>query len=461
MSVDGHAGKQRRAPLIGDWWNFQRDRLGFLTECHRRYGETVRLRIVLPTFLINNPDDIHHVIVAGEANYSKSWLTTGRAGRRMFGYGLVTRLRETHIRQRRLVQPAFHRHVLAAFVEAIHAQVERMLSRWAASAVVDVSAEMDRFAEDVLIDALLGDLDPEVRRRLSEANRARRRFINHAFSRPIPIHAVLPTLGNLSYRRALRTQKEILLELVHRARSEGTGRATLLAQMASFDTEKPDRLNEAELIEEVIELLTAGFETTREALTWACYLLATKPEQAARVRDEVVSVVGDSTVRADDVPRLVYAAMFFSEALRLFPPVWMFVRVAIEDDILPSGVRVPAGSKIYLCQYTAHRNQEFFPDPERFDPERFHPDARHGRPRFSYFPFGGGARVCVAEALARLEGVLVLASLARRFDLELCQGQPVEPVGAITLRPKHPIRLGVQPAPVQDGIDSDRVASSG
>ena len=461
MSVDGHAGSQRRTPLLGDWLNFQRDRLGFLTDCHRRYGETVRLRIVLPTFLINNPDDIHHVIVAGEANYAKSWLTTGRAGRRLFGKGLVTRQRHTHIRQRRLVQPAFHRQVLAAFVDAIQSQVEAMLNRWTDRAVVDVTAEMDRFAEAVLINALLGELDPEVRRRLSEANRARRRFINHAFSTLVPVHALLPTAGNLTYRRALRAQKQILLELVHRAGTGGRERVTLLEQMASFETGHADRLSEADLIEEALELLTAGFETTREALTWACYFLATNPDEAARVRDEVAGVVGDRAVRADDVPRLVYTSMFFSEALRLCPPVWMFVRVAIEDDVLPSGVRVPGGSKIYLCQYTAHRNPEFFPDPERFDPERFHPDARHGRPRFSYFPFGGGARVCVAEALARLEGVLLLASIARRFDLELCPGQQVEPVGAITLRPKHPIRLGVQIARVQDGIDSDRVASSG
>jgi cytochrome P450 len=125
----------------------------------------------------------------------------------------------------------------------------------------------------------------------------------------------------------------------------------------------------------------------------------------------------------------------------------MFVRVAIQDDLLPSGVRVPAGSKIYLCQYTAHRNEQFFPDPERFDPERFHPRVRHTRPRFSYFPFGGGGRVCVAESLARLEGVLVLASLARRFDLELPPGQVIEPRGAITLRPKNPIRATARPFP--------------
>jgi cytochrome P450 len=456
MSVGSHVGSQRRAPFLRDWWNFQRDRLGFLTACHLRYGQTVRLRIVRSTLLINDPDDIHHVLVANAANYAKSWQTTGRAGRRMFGFGLLTKQRQRHTRQRRLVQPTFHKRVLAAFVEAIHAQVEQMVSRWAVSTVIDVTAEMDRFAEDVLIEALLGELDPEVRSCLSTANRTRRRLINRAFRAPLPVQ-LLPTPGNFAFRRALREQKRILLNLVRRA-GDSAGGTTLLALMAA-ETRRADRLSETDLVEELLELLTAGFETTREALTWACYLLATNPGEAARVRKEVAAVVGRGVIRADDVPCLDYTAMFFSEALRLFPPVWMFVRTAIANDVLPSGVQVSARSKIYLCQYTAHRNQAFFPDPERFDPKRFHPDLRDARPRFSYFPFGGGTRVCVAESLARLEGVLVLASLARRFDLALCPGQHVEPVGAITLRPKHPIRLTVQPARVQLGIESDRAAS--
>jgi cytochrome P450 len=457
VSVEKHAGSRRRPPLLADWWNFQRDRLGFLTACHRRYGQSVRLRIVSSTLFVNEPDDIHHVLVDRAANYAKSWQTSGRAGRRIFGFGLLTRQGQTHIRQRRLVQPTFHKQVVSAFVEAVDAQVERMLSRWTSSTAVDLTAEMDRFAEDVLIDALLGELDPEVRRRLSRANRARRRFINDAFSAPLPLH-LFPTPRTWAFRRAHRQQERILRDLVHGGAGAASG-PTLLAQMASAETRHADRLSEADLVQELSELLTAGFETTREALTWACYLLATNPQEAARVRDEVAAVVGRGAIRAADMARLEYTAMFFSEALRLFPPVWMFVRTAIEDDMLPSGVQVPARSKIYLCQYTAHRNPAFFPDPEHFDPERFHPKASHARPRFSYFPFGGGARVCVAESLARLEGVLVVASVARRFDLALCPGQHVEPVGAITLRPSRPIRLIARPAPSQVGIDSDRAGS--
>ncbi len=436
-------------PLIGQWWNFERDRLGFLADCYRHYGETARLRIVVPTFLVNNPHDIHHVLVAHEENYRKSWRVVGRAGRRLFAHGLLTKRGAAHLRLRRLVQPVFHRHAVVVFVEAIQAHLEQMLDNWVVNSVVDVTAEMDRFAEHVLIRALVGELEEKSRHSLSKANRCRRRFINHAFSIQFPFPFLLPTLRNWEYQRAVHVQRKIIRGLVNGARSAWIEPNSLLAHMAAAENAQGDRLSEDELFEEVWELLTAGYETTREALTWSSYLMAKHPEGAARVRAEVARVVGRRAVQVEDVPQLVYTEMFFSEAMRLFPPSWMFVRVAIDDDVLPSGVRVPAGSKIYLCQYTAHRNQEFFPDPERFDPDRFHAEVRHTRPRFSYFPFGGGQRVCVAESLARLEGVLVLASLARRFDLELCQGQVIQPVGAITLRPSNPIRVVARPAPTE------------
>jgi cytochrome P450 len=137
--------------------------------------------------------------------------------------------------------------------------------------------------------------------------------------------------------------------------------------------------------------------------------------------------------------------MFLSEGMRLYPAAWMFVRLAAGDDELPTGARVGRGWKICLCPYTSHRNPAYFPDPERFDPSRFSREAREARPRFAYFPFGGGPRVCVAEPLIRVEGVVLLAALARRYSLALVDERPIEPVGAITLRPKGSIRISARP----------------
>ena len=451
MAIDKSINGPRGYPLIGHLWHFERNRLGFLVDCFRRYGETVHFRIVVPTILINNPHDIQHVLIDREENYRKSRKVTGSAGQRMFGRGLLTGRGRAHGQRRRLVQPVFHRQALAVFFEAIRAHSDVMLDSWGEMAVVDLTTEMDRFAEQVLIRTLAGDQDEESRRRVSEANRTRRRFINDMFNKPFPWPHLLPTRRNWDYWRAVRSQRRGIRELVRRAACHEIDADSLVALMAAQENAEGRRLTEDELVAEVWELLTAGYETTREAMTWSAYLMATHPESARRVRAEVNRIAGQRPIQIEDVPRLVYAEMFFSEAIRLFPPAWMFVRVAVGDDVLPSGVRVPAGTKIYLCPFTAHRNVEYFPNPERFDPDRFQPETRHARPRFSYFPFGGGQRVCVAESLARLEGILVVASLARRFDLERCPGPAVEPVGAITLRPSRTIRVIARPASAQSG----------
>lgn len=435
--------------LLGHWRRFEQDRLAFLRECYQVYGDTTHLDIVFPTLLIHNPADIQHVLITREQDYRKSLRVIHRVGRRLFGEGLLTRSGTQHRRQRRLVQPGFQQHAISTLHAAIQTHLDRMLEDWRKRPEVDLTEEMDRFAERVLIQAVLGPLDEVLMQRISQANRARRRFINHAFQTQFPFPELLPTRLNLQYQQAVRAQRSMLRKLVQTARAgspASAGEPSLLARMAAAQTSDGDRLSEEDLLQEVWELMTAGYETSREALIWAVYLLAKHPDEAAVLRTEVERWVDRKAVPVDSLPHLVSTEMFFSEALRLFPPSWMFVRVASRSGILPSGVSVRAGTKIFLCPYTAHRNPAFFPDPERFDPSRFTAEARRSRPKFAYFPFGGGPRVCVAESLARLEGVMMLAAVAATFDLKLRPGQQVEPVGAITLRPRNPIHLEVQPA---------------
>ncbi len=378
--------------------------------------------------------------------------TTGRAGESSAPpgawcspTGLQTRQGDPHSHRRRLVQPVFQRRAVGVFAEAIQEHVGRMLATWTGRTEIDLTEEMDRLAENVLIRAVMGELDDDTRQRFSEANHARRRFMTRAFHSQFPFPQLLPTRRNWEHRQADRCFRQVIGDRVRRARRGELNPNSLIAQMAAIENSKGEGLSDTDLFSEVWELITAGYETTREAMVWSTYLLATHPREAERLRAETVRLVGQQSVGPDDVARLEFAGMFFAETLRLFPPTWMFVRVAVADDVLPSGVEVKAGSKIYFCQYTAHRNEKYFPDAECFRPERFDAEARSARPRFAYFPFGGGPRVCVAEALAKLEGILVLASIARRFDLDLCPGQTVEPLGSITLRPKGPIRVAVRP----------------
>jgi cytochrome P450 len=158
----------------------------------------------------------------------------------------------------------------------------------------------------------------------------------------------------------------------------------------------------------------------------------------------VDEVLGGRVPSADDLPRLAYSGMVLAESMRLYPPTWIFIRMTLQEDKLPSGATIPAGSKIYLCQYVMHRHPRYFPDPERFDPERFTETAKKERPQFAYFPFGGGARVCIGEHFAKMEGTLVMAMIAQRYKLALIPGQTIVPEPKMTLRPRNGIRMRVE-----------------
>jgi cytochrome P450 len=191
-------------------------------------------------------------------------------------------------------------------------------------------------------------------------------------------------------------------------------------------------------------LSVAGYETTGEWLAWTLFLLARHPEALARLQSEVDRVLGDRAAVAADQSELGYTESVLAESLRLYPPTWIFVRVACDDDVLPSGAAVRAGTKVYLCQWVVHRLARHFPDPARFDPERFTPEARAARPAQAYFPFGAGPRTCIGESLAQMEAVLALATIARSWCFELVAGQKIVPHPGVTLRPRDGIRVKVR-----------------
>jgi len=181
-------------------------------------------------------------------------------------------------------------------------------------------------------------------------------------------------------------------------------------------------------------IFLAGHETTANALSWTFYLLGRHPAVARKLREELAHVLGDRLPRAEDVPSLRYTRMVLAESMRLYPPAWIVARAPIEDEAI-DGFFVPAGTRLLVSPWVTHRHPEVWPDPEGFDPERFaDPSAID---RFAHFPFGGGPRVCIGHAFATMESVLVLATLARRFHLELVPGHPVEPEPLVTLRPRH------------------------
>jgi cytochrome P450 len=230
--------------------------------------------------------------------------------------------------------------------------------------------------------------------------------------------------------------------MIEDRRRSGQDRGDLLSMLLLARDEEGDggRMSDVQLRDEVMTLFLAGHETTANALSWTWYLLASNPEVEARFHQEVDTVLGGRRPAFEDLPQLRYAEMVLAESMRLYPPAWGLGRRSLLDQAL-GGVAIPADSLVLMSPYLVQRDPRFFPDPLRFDPLRFTPEAKAARPKFAYFPFGGGARQCIGEPFAWMEGVLILATLAQRWRFRLEGGETVVPQALITLRPRHGVRV--------------------
>jgi cytochrome P450 len=253
----------------------------------------------------------------------------------------------------------------------------------------------------------------------------------------------LPTEQNRAFERSRRALDRLVLDLVAERRRTGVRGEDLLSMLLEAEAEGgAGRMSDRQVRDEVMSIFLAGHETTANALAWTFYLLAQHPGVRARLDAELDAVLGDRAPQADDAPRLQYTLMVIEEAMRLYPPGWVLVRVAVEDDEI-DGYAIPRGSIVALSPWVTHRDPRHWPDPERFDPERFDPARKVARPRYAYFPFSGGPRQCIGKHFALLEMQLVVAAVAQRYRLELPPGREVTPEAQLTLRPRHglPMRL--------------------
>ncbi len=431
-------------PLVGHLPAFLRDKLGFLTECAERYGGTVPLRIGEPTYLLNDPACIKHVLVDHSGNYGKTWRLTNPRGKRLSGNGLHTSFGAEHLRRRRMLQPVFSRSAIdELFFEVMVNRTVRLMDTWAKrpepDSEIDLAAETESLALSIMLGSIFGlDFPGE---KLMDAINIRRRYIEYFYESLLPFAEYLPVPLVLRYRRAHDTIDAVIREqLAHPLSSK-----SFAAMFAAAKYPDGSGLNFGQQRDEILTLMSTGYETAGDALCWTLYLLARHPDVEWKVLRELDDVLGGRAPSADDISKLSFTRQVLDESIRLYPPTWIFIRMAMGDDTLPCGTHVRRGSKLYLCQYVTHRSPKYFPDPDRFDPDRFSSGEAAQRPRFSYFPFGGGPRQCIGEHFAILEGVTVLALLLPRFRFQLNPDHPVSPRPTITLRPRHGIRAKILP----------------
>lgn len=414
---------------------FRRDQLGFLAARADPEGAAVPLHLGFPTLLVCDPDDVRHVFVANHRNYGKTRRLTSRRGRRISGHGLLTSAGDEHRRRRRLLSPMFQRQAVARFSEEAERAAAEAAGRWADGAVVDVAAEAMRVASTARLRTLLSTSDAAELAALGEAILLRRRWFERAFSAVVPVDEVLPTGRARAYRRAMAGVDAVLSREIAARRATAGPPPDLLTALVEARYEDGTAMTDAEVRDEALTIALTGHETIGEALGWTLHLVAQDPAVEARLAG--ASPSARLAPEGDDA----YARMVVAEAMRLFPPTWIVVRTAYGRDLLPSGARVRRGSKLYLSQWVIHRLPRLWPDPERFHPERFTDAARRERPRYAYFPFGAGPRVCIGEALALNDLAAMLTTVVRAVRLEPVPGPPVVPEPAITLRPGAPVLM--------------------
>jgi cytochrome P450 len=432
--VTGPAGNA----LLGNTLQFQRDPLGFLMRAAAGYGDVARYRLGNITFhQVNHPDGVQRVLQDNHHNYIKGDLFD--IIRQLAGGGLFTSEGELWLRQRRLMQPAFHRSRIAGFGEIMTGRTLDMLAQWQQRAdpgqPLDVAEELTGLTMAIISETMFGARLEADTRAIGQAIDLLLADINFRFQIPFYPSLRWPTLRNRRALAAMRTVDDVVLGIVDQRRRGGEERDDLLGMlMEARDEETGQGMAGKQLRDEVVTIFVAGHETTAVALTWAFYLLSQHPDMEARLHAELAEVLDGRTPGVADVPNLRFTRMVIDETLRLYPPAWITNRQAVAEDEV-CGYRIPAGAVVGISPYVMHHLPAYWPDPERFDPQRFAPDAAQERPRFAYMPFGGGPHQCIGNSFALLEATLILSTVAQRYRLRLPAGAVVTPKPQSTLRP--------------------------
>jgi len=432
--------------VTGSLADLRADPIKLFTGAARDHGDVVRLRLVQNVHLINHPDHFRHVLQENHRNYTKGFGYDRMEP--LIGKGLLTSEGDFWRKQRKLAQPAFHRQRITGFAQLMVRHTAAMLERWdmlPAGATLDVHAEMMQLAFTIVCDALfsidLHDNAQSAGRAFAEALG----IIDERFQSMFVAPPWLPTSQNRRLREAVGVIDGMIDGIIDERRRSGVDHPDLLGMlMSARDDDSGEQMNRAQLRDELVTMVLAGHETTANTLTWLWYLLAHHPEAEAQLHDELARTLGGRAPELGDLASLPFTTMTIDETLRLYPPVWLFGRRAIAEDTI-GGYRIPAGGALFLSPYVAHRDPRFWPDPERFDPQRFRPEAVAARPRFTYFPFAFGPRMCIGAAFATMELQIVVAMIASRYRLQLGPGQQVEPDPQITLRPKDGLKMTVLP----------------
>lgn len=430
-----------------------------------KYGDIAHFKFGRQhVYLLNNPQFIEDVLVKNHKNFTKS--RGLQVSKRLLGEGLVTSEGEYHDRQRRIIQPAFLPNLVKKYGEIVTAHSVNMCGDWKDEEKLDIHKSMINLTSSIISKAVLGsDIQSAEGSQVGDDLLTCAEYFNRLlmpFGELIEKIPILPM--NKGFQKAKKRLDSIVFNMIQEHRNNTANERpksdllyTLLEAQDSDAGIK--RMTDTQLRDEVMTIFLAGHETTANALTWTFYLLSEYPSVEAKLYEELKSVLGNGNGNGgskqeangldlriptvDDIPNLQYTEKIVRESMRLYPPAWTLGRQAINNYNL-DGYVIPAKSIILMSQYVMHRNPKYFPEPDLFYPERWTRENRIELPRFSYFPFGGGIRGCIGEAFAWMEGILIVATVCRRWRMLHESNHKVELKPLITLRPKYGMKMQLE-----------------
>jgi cytochrome P450 len=430
----------------------QRDPPRFYLDLARKFGPVAYFKFgPIDSYLVSDPELIRDVFVTNAKRFGRP-LGAKILRNMMLGHGLLTSDGDLHMRQRRTMQPAFHRKRIAGYGQTMVTISQAHAEHWAslpAGSTVDVAEEMMHLTLAIVGKTLL---DADVLHDAPEVGESMDTLI-HAFDRTMnPLHLLLGRMGltsNESFYSARRSLDAIIFRIIEERRCNPGDRGDLLSMLLEAQDEQAAEgaesgMSDQQVRDEAMTLFLAGHETTALALTWAFMLISQHPQVRTQLQAEWDTVLGQRAPGFDDLPQLRYTEQVISETLRLYPPAWLVARATVQPHDL-AGFHLEPRSGILVSPYVVHRNPELYPDPLAFKPERWTPEFKAGLPKLGYLPFGGGNRVCIGEGFAWAEAILVLATLGQRWNLHLKPGHDTSAKAMITLRPKFGMPMQLEP----------------
>jgi cytochrome P450 len=413
----------------------------FVRHVAQRFGPVSSFSILHKRlYVVDDPDLIQELLVTRQHDFRRD--TGATLGRELLGDGLITREEPLHKERRRVLQPAFHREQIASYALVMGEECERFAREWEGKGQFDIRAEMRRLTLSIVGATLFG---ADFRNRSEQIAEVIGSVLGKA-AWLVPVVSVFEPLFTV-YRRLMPKGRSLVFAkerarldeivtpmIAERRKHEGCDVLSLLLNHREDGTVP---LTDEDVRDELVTFVLAGHETTASALTWTWYLLAKHPHVANRMCAELSSVLNGRTPTLEDISRLTYTSNVFKEAMRLYPPALMFARRP-KKTLDFAGYRLRRNVSIFISPYVTQRNPRYFERPDSFEPERWE---NANLPKFAYFPFGGGAKMCIGEPFARLEGVMALAVLAQRWRLELASEIAVGIGKGSVLNPDQPIPM--------------------